>query len=84
MANKKTDVIKLRIDSNIKSELEKIAVSEQRTLAGQIRLALQEWINQRGASCAKTMRAKKRIIWKFAKHHTTAKGCNVQSSAATV
>lgn len=55
----KTDVIKIRIDSDVKAELEKIATSEQRTLAGQIRLALQEWINQRGASCAKTIRAKK-------------------------
>ena len=52
-----TDVIKIRIDSDVKTELEKIAESEQRTLAGQIRLALQEWINQRGASCAKTIRA---------------------------
>jgi hypothetical protein len=45
----KTDVIKLRIDSEIKSELEKIAESEQRTLAGQIRLALSEWLKTKSA-----------------------------------
>jgi hypothetical protein len=64
---KETDVIKLRIDSEIKTELEKIATSEQRTLAGQIRFALQEWINQRGASCAKTIRAKKEPVGKLTK-----------------
>jgi len=37
-----TDVIKIRIDSDVKTELEKIAESEHRTLAGQIRLALVE------------------------------------------
>jgi len=39
-----TDVINIRIDSDVKNELEKIAKSEQRTLAGQIRLALSEWL----------------------------------------
>ena len=45
----KTDVIKLRIDSDVKIELEKISELEQRTLAGQIRLALREWLEQKGA-----------------------------------
>ena len=45
----KTDVIKLRIDSDVKIELEKISESEQRTLAGQIRLALCEWLETRSA-----------------------------------
>ena len=53
-----TEVIKIRVDSEIKKKLEIIAESEQRTFAGQVRLALQEWINKRGASCAKTIRAK--------------------------
>jgi hypothetical protein len=44
-----TDVIKIRIDLDVKTELEKIAEYEQRTLAGQIRLALGQWIeNQEG------------------------------------
>ena len=45
----KTDVIKLRIDSDVKIELEKIAETEQRTLAGQIRLALREWLETKSA-----------------------------------
>jgi hypothetical protein len=65
--SKKTEVIKIRIDSEIKEKLEFIAKSEQRTFAGQVRLALQEWINQRGASCAKTIRAKKEPVGKLTK-----------------
>ena len=45
----KTDVIKLRIDSDVKIEMEKIAETEQRTLAGQIRLALREWFETKSA-----------------------------------
>jgi hypothetical protein len=45
-----TDVIKIRIDSDVKTELEKIAEYEQRTLAGQIRLALSEWLKTKSAS----------------------------------
>jgi hypothetical protein len=44
-----TEVIKIRIDSDVKAELEKIAESEQRTLAGQIRLALSEWMKTKSA-----------------------------------
>ena len=44
-----TDVIKIRIDSDVKPELEKIAESEQRTFAGQIRLALSEWLETKSA-----------------------------------
>ena len=40
----KTEVIKIRIESDKKAELEQIAEAEQRTLAGQIRLALSEWL----------------------------------------
>ena len=46
---KETEVIKIRIDSDVKTELEKIAESEQRTLAGQIRLALSEWLKTKSA-----------------------------------
>ena len=45
----KTDVIKMRIDSDVKIELEKISELEQRTLVGQIRLALREWLEQKSA-----------------------------------
>ena len=40
-----------RLGSDIKKKLEEIAEREQRTFAGQIRLALQEWIEikSRGA-----------------------------------
>jgi len=62
-----TEVIKIRIETDIKNKLESIADSEQRTFAGQVRLALQEWINQRGASCAKTIRAKKEPVGKLTK-----------------
>jgi hypothetical protein len=44
-----TDVIKIRVDSDMKTELEKIVESEQRTLAGQIRLALSEWLKTKSA-----------------------------------
>lgn len=44
-----TDVIKIRIDSDVKTKLEKIAEYEQRTLAGQIRLALSEWLKTKSA-----------------------------------
>lgn len=46
---KETDVIKIRIDSAVKTELEKIAESEQRTLAGQIRLVVHEWLERKSA-----------------------------------
>ena len=49
VVKKETEVIKIRIDSDVKTELEKIAESEQRTLAGQIRLALSEWLKTKSA-----------------------------------
>jgi len=63
----KNEVIKIRIETEIKKKLEIISESEQRTFAGQVRLALQEWINQRGAPCAKTIRAKKEPVGKLTK-----------------
>jgi len=45
--NKQTDqteVIKIRLGSTIKSQLQKLADENERTLAGQIRLALGQWI----------------------------------------
>jgi hypothetical protein len=62
-----SEVIKIRIATEIKNKFESIAESEQRTFAGQVRLALQEWINTRGASCAKTIRAKKELVGKLTK-----------------
>lgn len=43
----KTEVVKIRIDSDVKTELEKIAEQEQRTFSGQCRLALSEWLKSR-------------------------------------
>ena len=46
----KTVVINnFRLGSEIKKKLEEIAEREQRTFAGQIRLALQEWVEQKSA-----------------------------------
>ena len=44
-----TEVIKIRIETKIKTKIESIADSEQRTFAGQVRLALQEWLKARPA-----------------------------------
>jgi hypothetical protein len=64
---KQTDVVKIRIGLLEKTVLERIAESEQRTFAGQVRLALQEWIKQRDASCVKTILAKKESVGKLTK-----------------
>jgi len=42
-----SEVVKIRIDSDVKSELEKIAEQEQRTFSGQCRLALAEWMKSK-------------------------------------
>jgi hypothetical protein len=70
----KTDVIKLRIDSNVKIELEKIAETEQRTLAGQIRLALREWFETKSARPGRGAAAG--TLRKRPAQHTTAAVCN--------
>ena len=70
----KTDVIKLRIDSDVKIELEKISESEQRTLAGQIRLALCEWLETRSARPGRGAAAG--TLRKRPAQHTTAAVCN--------
>jgi hypothetical protein len=44
-----SEIVIIDIDSDVKTELEKIAESEQRTLAGQIRLALSEWLKTKSA-----------------------------------
>jgi len=47
--NEQTEVIKIRLGSTVKSQLQKLADANERTLAGQIRLALGQWIeNQEG------------------------------------
>jgi hypothetical protein len=44
-----TEVVKIRLGSSLKSQLQKLADANERTLAGQIRLALGQWIeNQEG------------------------------------
>ena len=70
----KTDVIKLRIDSDVKNELEKIAETEQRTLAGQIRLALREWLETKNARPGRGAAAG--TLRKRPAQHTTAAVCN--------
>jgi predicted transcriptional regulator len=46
----KTVVINnFRLGSEIKKKLEEIAKREQRTFAGQIRLALQEWVENKSS-----------------------------------
>jgi hypothetical protein len=70
----KTDVIKLRIDSDVKIELEKIAETEQRTLAGQIRLALREWLETKSARRVRGAAAG--TLRKRPAQHTTAAVCN--------
>ena len=50
MKKQKTEVIKFRLGITEKENLQEIADREQRTLAGQIRIALHEWIKKaRGA-----------------------------------
>jgi predicted transcriptional regulator len=51
--NPETEVVKIRLGSEIKKKLEEIAESEQRTFAGQIRLALQEWIENKSRGARK-------------------------------
>ena len=44
-----TEVVKIRLGSTLKTQLQKLADANERTLAGQIRLALGQWIeNQEG------------------------------------
>ena len=44
-----TEVVKIRLGSSLKNQLQKLADENERTLAGQIRLALGQWIeNQEG------------------------------------
>ena len=51
----KTAVINnFRLSVEIKKRLEEIAEREQRTLAGQIRLALQEWIENKSKGALKS------------------------------
>jgi hypothetical protein len=75
-----TDVIKIRIETEIKKKLESISESEQRTFAGQVRLALQEWINQRGASCAKAIRKNQENQWKMKCEHRYTAGILIGSA----
>jgi hypothetical protein len=57
-----TEVVKIRLGTEDKVRLQEIAEKEFRSFADQCRLALSGWINQRGASCTKTIRAKKEPV----------------------
>jgi hypothetical protein len=70
----KTDVIKLRIDSDVKIEMGKISENEQRTLAGQIRLALREWLETKSARPGRGAAAG--TLRKRPAQHTTAAARN--------
>lgn len=48
-----TEVVKLRLGSTIKDQLQKLADANERTLAGQIRLALNEWIENKSRGARK-------------------------------
>jgi len=51
MNKPKTEVIKIRITSDQKKELEKIALAESRTFAGQVRLVIREWLINNNVHC---------------------------------
>jgi hypothetical protein len=71
--SEQTDTIKIRIGLTLKAQIERIAEVQERTFAGQVRLMLHEWIQlknpkeYKGASCAKTIRAKKETVGKLTK-----------------
>jgi hypothetical protein len=47
MPVEKTELVKFRLESDIKAEIEKIADAENRTTAGQIRMILKTWWKNR-------------------------------------
>ena len=53
--NKKTETepVKVRLSTTIKNQLQKLADENERTLAGQIRLALNEWIENKSRGARK-------------------------------
>ena len=53
--NKKTETEpdKVRLSTTIKNQLQKLADENERTLAGQIRLALNEWIENKSRGARK-------------------------------
>ena len=44
-----TEVVKIRLGSTEKAKLEELAHAGERTLAGQIRLVVREWLEQKSA-----------------------------------
>jgi hypothetical protein len=48
-----TEPVKIRISIAVKNQLQKLADENERTLAGQIRLALQEWIENKSRGARK-------------------------------
>ena len=74
MKNKTVVINNFRLDSEIKKKLEEIAEREQRTLAGQIRLALSEWLKTKSARPGRGAAAG--TLRKRPAQHTTAAVCN--------
>ena len=51
-----TEPVKIRLSTAVKNKLQKLADENERTLAGQIRLALNEWIENKIKRGAQIMR----------------------------
>ena len=49
-----TEPVKIRLSTTVKNQLQKLADENERTLAGQIRLALNEWIGNKSRMARKT------------------------------
>jgi hypothetical protein len=48
-----TEPVKIRLSTTVKKQLQKLADENERTLAGQIRLALNEWIENKSRGARK-------------------------------
>ena len=48
-----TEPVKIRLSTSVKTQLQKLADENERTLAGQIRLALGEWIENKSRGARK-------------------------------
>ena len=48
-----TEPVKIRLSTAVKNQLQKLADENERTLAGQIRLALNDWIENKSRGARK-------------------------------
>jgi predicted DNA-binding protein len=48
-----TEPVKIRLSTTVKNQLQKLSDENERTLAGQIRLALNEWIENKSRGARK-------------------------------